>query len=284
MRRPVAADWFLHRLANEPAQRLTDLRPSVPSELCELVDRMLHRQPTDRIGLDSFLNDIKPFVGESNLSDLSVSSLAMAESVAKEDLEQSPSRPQATLTKFWAPAVAPDPSAEKLQNVEPSARSKTNGTNWGTIVATIMSLAGVVFLGILMKLTTAEGEILIETELPSVKVELVDARDRVKDVKVEQGEKTTTVRTGQYRIRLDSPAEDLEVTPNEVTVTRDKIFRVVVSKRKPAAEAATAAQTIGTPPPGEQRNPAAALQATLQLQDTIAQLARERNRPQADSQ
>ena len=50
-------------------------------------------------------------------------------------------------------------------------------------------------------------------ELDNVTVELVNEEDRVERIAVDQKGTTTTLRAGRYRIRLDSPSDEINDFP-----------------------------------------------------------------------
>lgn len=229
---------FLNRLATNDAKRLDEHRDQLPKELAELVASMLRRDPAQRIAsAEEIVQRLQPFAAGSNLSDLATSA---AEKVANSQ-ENAVASIKTNLTDLWSD---PPPAAEAPKKQPPphttttKQREPIGPAGWAAIATGFVMLFGSIALTIIVVLQSPEGDFRIESELDNVRVEVVDEKDRVKVITVEQGTAITTLRAGRYRIRLDSPSDGIEVTPHDVIVTKGRIAIVKVTKIPAAAPAA----------------------------------------------
>ena len=212
---------FLHRLANESAPRLDTKREQVPAALCDLLESMLHRDPDQRESSAEVVAErLSEFAKEADL----VSLVGRVPDQFQPTLKK-PRGVTSTDGAIVAPAVS-------------SSRSPVGPIGWTALALASASFVGLVVLGISMLLKTPEGDFRIESDvLDSLTVEVVDANDRVESIAVDQGKVETTLQAGQYRIRLGSASDEVKISPNVITISKDntaiaKITRTE-STRKP---------------------------------------------------
>ncbi len=270
---------FLHRLATTEAPRLDAYRDGLPPELVEIVSCMVRRDPAQRLpDAADVVARLEPFAANADLTQLA--SAARAKSVAPEDGHAD--AVQASLGAWRAePQVDPAPTVEKPPRSDALPVLRGFGAGWIALAATLGALLGGIALTIILTLRSPEGEIRIESELENVRVELVDEEDHVDLLTVDQGKAQTTVRTGRYRIRLDSPADGIEVTPREVVVSKGTVVLAKVTK---VAEGAGSTQAKGKQngAGAPQRSRVVAMEAQIQLAQTMDELAVARRQEQPD--
>lgn len=213
---------FLHRLANDPAPRLSTKREQVPDALCDLLESMLHCDPQQReTSAEVVAERLEEFAEGSDLRALG---------------SRVPGQFKSTLEK---PRVVAEQSGAVAAPAVSASQPPVGPVGWGTLVLASASLFGLVLMAVSMMLKTPEGEFLIESDvLDSLTVEVVDEKDRVELIAVDQGKAETSLQAGRYRIRLGLPSDEVKITPNVITVAHEeaaiaKITRV--ESKKPTA-------------------------------------------------
>lgn len=122
--------------------------------------------------------------------------------------------------------------------VASTSRPPVGPVGWGALALASASLFGLVLLAISMLLKTPEGDFRIESDvLDSLTVEVVDEKDHVELIAVDQGKAETSLRAGRYRIRLGLPSDEVKITPSVITISNKtatiaKITRI--ESKKPA--------------------------------------------------
>jgi hypothetical protein len=84
---------------------------------------------------------------------------------------------------------------------------------------------------------TPEGTLRIESQAKNVQVELVDEADRTTTVRIEEGENTTQLRAGKYRIRLAGKHDNLALTPGAIELRRGEERLARIAQLPPDASA-----------------------------------------------
>lgn len=265
---------FLNRLATNDANRLDENRDQLPSELVDLVATMLERDPTRRVAsAHEVAERLQCFADDADLRKLAASAIGKRSDSQEREFESV----KASLAECWPQPVAGDPPPKR-----PPTKAPTDGwgrrglIGCGAVACGVLGLFGLVALTIILSLKSGDGVIRIESEVDDVRVEIVDENERADVIAVEQGEAMTAVRTGRYRIRLDSPADGFEVTPQQVTVTKNNVVIATVRKLTPAK-----AQTDAEAP---QRDPVVAMEAQIELSETMSELTEAKNRPEPDAE
>lgn len=263
---------FLNRLATHDAKSVGEHRDQLPGELVDLITAMVQRDPEQRVrSAEEVVERLQPFAAGADLAGLAASALAKT----ADSEENSLASVKASLTDFWT-----KPLDNAQQVVKPPMRTEINENRrlgvagWAALGTAILSVVGLIAFTIVITLTSGEGEIRIESELDDVKIAIVDEKDQVDYMKVEQGTAFLLVRTGRYRIRLNSPSDGVEVTPQEVVVRKNKT--TIATVRRIAAAKATAKAAPA------KRDAAVAMDAQLQLNDAMAELALAKQQPDAD--
>ena len=262
---------FLSRLANDEPTRLDDHRADAPANLVELITNMLSKDPRERIAnMNEVVERLDSLADYSELHKLSASAIAALESDDGQEL----STVQDCLASHLPNQDAP--AQKQIQPTVDHAKASSGIWNWLPLTLGLASLGGIAALAIALTIETPEGQIHISSELDDVKVEIVNEKDRTKNVLVEQGKAMTTVRTGRYQIRLPAELDGIQVSPNSVTVTKDNIFEVEITKKNSVAESPAANETFAAE---KERDPNVAMQARIELQQAIKALDEAKQKP-----
>jgi hypothetical protein len=81
-------------------------------------------------------------------------------------------------------------------------------------------LGGGIWWGIVILLETPQGTLRIESEVGQVRIELLDAEDRVQELQIDRGDNETTLRAGQYRLRLAGEHDAVAISPSTITLRK----------------------------------------------------------------
>ncbi len=223
---------FLNRLATDEASAIDQFRADVPIELANLIAQLLTSDPSQRpSSANQVAEQLAAFAADANVDSIAVQAIAkLDETVEGEEFSV-----KATLSQLLA--------AHRKDDNDPS--TTTSGTNqaaggprrfgpsdWIGLGLGAISLCGVIWLAIILTLKSEQGEIRIESDLEDVRVEIVDEKDRSDILAVQRGQAATTVSAGRYRIRLASPADGIEITPNNLQVTRGGIVIAKIKQTK----------------------------------------------------
>jgi hypothetical protein len=113
-------------------------------------------------------------------------------------------------------------------------------------IVTVMLLAIVLgtFAGITIILRTGEGELIVESEVDDITLELIPDGARVPSLQVRAGE-TTTIRSGKYELRIAGATDSVTVDPQRIVVRRGD--RRIVSIRRKTANTGLKSPTPGGP-------------------------------------
>lgn len=85
--------------------------------------------------------------------------------------------------------------------------------------------------GLLLTIETAEGTLLIESEVSGVEVEVLEEAEQVARLTIEEGENHTKLAIGKYRIHIKGPASQLRMTPEEIELVRGEEVVVRIEHR-----------------------------------------------------
>ncbi|MDP6442895.1 MAG: hypothetical protein QF805_03790 [Pirellulaceae bacterium] len=260
---------YLNRLATNDVKRLDENRDQLPSELVELIASMLQRDPAERTATAAEVADrLLPFAAGADLRELAVS--ALEKSSASNSEQESAAAVRENLADFWSKPLPTD--LEKQPPLPPDSHPHRIGpVGWAALATGVVSVLGLLAFAIVVTLKSPQGDIRIESELDNVRVEVVDEKNKVDVIAVDQDGSTTTVRAGRYRIRLDSPADGIEITPREVVVTKGKT--VIAKVKKVASDQPNANPT---------RDPIAAMEAQLQIEEIETELTKAREQQDPD--
>ncbi len=136
-------------------------------------------------------------------------------------------------------------SADSEQKQDPSSRVAQPPRGPGRKLAWLLALGGVAaaaLFAVVILLRTPEGTLKIESEVDGVQVELVDAQDRTRELAIRQGPNESTLRAGQYRVRLAGAHDGITIDHDVITLQRgaQTVARIT---REPSGPKQAAPQT-----------------------------------------
>jgi hypothetical protein len=245
-------------LANDQAPSIDPGGDRFPPLLTETLDQMLQRDPQQRPGSAAEVAErLEPLIEGCDLTKL----VKQAFDVAPLQFKSIDSLDEDLLPGWKSPPLAEAEAEydnEASDNPEAQSARQPDGhrrrfRRWPTIATAMMGLMSLVALGVVLTLRSAEGEIRIESELDNVTVQIVDETQRSETLAVEQGQTATTVRTGRYRIQLESPTDGVEITPSLVTVKRNEAVVARIIKVNETGEAAATQSTAPKSPRSSKR-------------------------------
>jgi len=243
-------------------------RLEISSELAELIGKCLNRDPEARYQSAAELaQDLESFCKGNDLPKL----LADAESDELQRKKLSATRsesalPSASIKPFQDDIVKPDGSgfremqtpisesrfdssqvaanakakSERLQTAPGRART---GKRWMVALA-LLALIPLVALGIQIVINWQNGQLVIESDNPNVHVRLVKDGKVYKELDIQQGANSTTVRAGKYEIVIDDPSDRMVVTNGTFELKRGEVSIAKISSR-PVKKMAAAKGTDG---------------------------------------
>ena len=144
----------------------------------------------------------------------------------------------------------PARQASKGHLVHPQT-SADGRRNWKVLLPMMVAFGGLLASPMVYRILTDYGEIVVKTDDPNVKVEVLQAGNLVKVIDPSSND-TVTIDSGTYQLQLKNASSEVTVQPNQVTLRRHGREVVTVSKTESArAETAGTARTdtLATSPP-----------------------------------
>ena len=230
----------LRMLANHQPPKLDTLCPGAPAALVALVGSMLARNPQDRPASAAHVAEQLAAFTES--TDL-VSLLKRAKE--KEALAPEPIASERKHRDFM-PAMAHVPIAVADSGGRRSVR------RW--IIAAV-GFPLLLIAGILIKMETEKGQLVIESEVANVKVQIIHDGQPVSGLSIHQGATATRLRADKYEIVIDGPSDGLTIDNNQFTlqngatvIARIRLNRPLDSATTPIASAEMQNETAANAP------------------------------------
>ncbi|MFT5322760.1 MAG: serine/threonine protein kinase [Planctomycetaceae bacterium] len=225
----------LNRLAGTEAPRLTEFRDDIPEELVELIADMLRKDPSERLASATEVADrLAAFTDGADLQALRDQTYSPDDG---DSGEQSAENMRADMEQIW-PVIRSE--GNDVPDAAPAADSgHSNGrSSFGSRVAAAMiGVIATTLLGVVIFLQTDHGEIRIDSTIDDIQVSVVKDDKVFDSFVVKQGKNVFEVRTGKYEIRIASPSDGIEVSPQRVTVVRGDLTIATIQKTaKPAAK------------------------------------------------
>ena len=231
----------LRLLASERPPRVGTLAPELPQPLARLIDRCLDREPNLRPSSAAHLaEELTPFCDQADLQGLlkqaEQSSLA-ADSTKSSHASDSPSSFTASLSSLIShslasesglvqPETGPFPSAHPATATSGRGRKSNTRRRW--LAWGMLPLC--VFAGILLILETQKGQVIIESEVPNLQVELVADGKVYRELELVPGENSTRIYAGQYEVRISDGTDRYVVDQNKFVLKRGErvVARVTI--------------------------------------------------------
>jgi len=182
-------------LARHEAPQLQTLRADVSPELDQLVAELLARQPEDRPASAAHVAErLAAFTAAADLRGL----LAKAQ-VAAETAPVASRR--AEMHAPWREPALPAATAAR------GSGGRTRRRWWlAAAAAPLLLLAGVLIL-----LETQKGQLVIDSEVADVRVQLLQEGQPVRELEIQPGATATRLRADRYQIIIDSPSDAVVV-------------------------------------------------------------------------
>jgi serine/threonine protein kinase len=210
----------LKALTGDPPPRVSSLRADVPAELDDYIARLLARDPESRpASAASVAQTLSAWAGgdlAALVKELPSPLTANADSSDEVELAKR------SLSELLGTATVVS-SADSDQKQAPSSQVARPPRGPGSKLAGLLALGGVAaaaLFAVIILLRTPEGTLKIESEVDGVQVELVDAQDRTQELTIRQGPNESTLRTGQYWVRLAGAHDGITIDHDVITLQR----------------------------------------------------------------
>lgn len=222
----------LRQITDSDALPLNQLRSGIPDELNELVQRMLNNEPESRPqDLGQLSESLSQWADEGGDA-LTILAQTKEGSRSGNDFE--------SVAQSLVSLVGKETAADVLPP------NDGRGTRRAAMALLALAVLGpLLYFGIVIVLQTEMGTVRIESDVPGVTVELLDEKNRVRRIQIENLQHESQIRAGKYRVRLAEEFDSLMVDPNEFVLTKDdtEIARVTV-QRQVAADVADQADEL----------------------------------------
>ena len=213
-------------LATIDAPSVKTRQPCLPDEVAAIVDRMLLRDPGLRFQTTAEVAQaVAPFCGGHRLAALTQQAMqsrhhSLSDEPSSRHVESNkPARHQVE------PAIAGMPDAVAvIKDVAMAAR--VTGVMWPPrrlITRSVMATLGIVFViaaGILIRIRTDTGTLIIECTTSDLPVEIRQGKEAVKQMTLLTGENKITLRSGSYEIVLPTKYDSLTLDAGKFELSR----------------------------------------------------------------
>ena len=201
-------------LAINPVTPIRQLRLDIPDELASIIDRMLAKVPAERFQTpDEVAAALEPFTQGADLGGL----LAVALKAPEPEADSPPMIP---------PRQFPLTPPTSLK--EPQAAHSTSSRKFVGLLMLLILFA--LAAGIIIRIATDNGELIVRAE-EDAQVLVRRGGTNVRQLEVEKGDHTVTVRSGDYELELKSKSDELMVSRNAVSIKRGERVVVHVQQR-----------------------------------------------------
>ncbi|MFN7840958.1 MAG: serine/threonine protein kinase [Pirellula sp.] len=217
----------LKRLSQHQPIQLQTLRPDLPSELCDVVNRLLATQPESRLPSALHVAEaLQPFCEGAELAGLAKRGLQSGRDGAF-DVSVRPAE-----VGLANPLEHPSPIASA--RLSPARRLPPV---WGWIALALVPVLG--YFGWQLILESDQGNLVIESTSDQTKIEIKRrANGTAKEMLVEPGTHLTRLQAGEYDITIHEGSDQISIEPKSVQLRRGEtvVARIV---RLPKNESST---------------------------------------------
>lgn len=220
----------LRALIESETPPIAERRDDIPADLALLVDRMLSRSPEDRPAtMAEVASELEDFCGGHQLQEVltrQMTASATSNDSSSELVDTASPEGHTQNDAVSAYSSASEPASGF------AVESSDAGRRWWRWLALGVVSAAVVVFGVIW-LKTDGGYILIETEDPSIRVEVEILKDDelLKTVSIGRDGDRSWYRSGDYEIRLPSKLQDkLRIVGKELTLERNGEEVVTISQ------------------------------------------------------
>lgn len=221
----------LKQLSQHQPIKLQTLRPDLPSELCNLVNRLLATKPDDRLPSALHVAEaLQPFCESADLVGLATLGLQSDQDCTSD------ASVEAAAIRFSNTLSQSDPGPSAIRS--PARRLPPV---WTWIALASLPLVG--FFGWRILLESDQGNLVIESVSDTTKIEIKrHAGGASQEMLVVPGAKLTRLQSGYYEIIIHEDSDELSIEPQQVQLRRGE---TVVARIKRSSKNATA--SIATP-------------------------------------
>ena len=251
----------LRMLANHQPPKLDTLCPEAPAELVALVGSLLARSPLDRPASAAHVAEQLAVFSES--ADL-VSLLKRAKE--KKALSPEPIASERNHRDFM-PAMAHVPLA---------VAASVGGRNIRRWIIAAIGFPLLLIAGIFIKLEMEKGQLVIESDVANVKVQIINDGKPVSGLSINQGATATRLRADKYEIVIDGPSDGLTIDNNEFTLQNGATV-IARIRLNPSSDPARTPIAAAAMPNGTGRTPNEPLYEGKTLSEWLEMLGRERS-------
>ncbi|GAB5403337.1 MAG: hypothetical protein Aurels2KO_15680 [Aureliella sp.] len=221
----------LRLLAMHEPPSIDTLRDDVPSELVALISELLARSPDGRpASADHVAQRLAQLGQGSDLSKLVTFAVEQAESETDFDVS-----PIASLVSSSATAVSLAEEPKAADAITPNdASGRGSIFAWGLTAASVLALA---VAGVLFTLETQKGQLIVESDVPGVTVQIKQGGKVARELTVEGGAESTRLWAGKYEVVLGAGSDSVQIVDGSVLVMRGetKIARVQLKEKENSA-------------------------------------------------
>ncbi|XZE22303.1 protein kinase domain-containing protein [Pirellulaceae bacterium SH449] len=225
----------LRLLANHVPPKLQEFRPDAPASLCDLVNRLLQTNPTDRPeSAEHVAAELAPMCGNANLSGLIQTAMNTEEQASFEP-------PDSRIAPWSMPSDSRTPSSDPVRKANPDSSNRSTGggnrfANWSKWI--LSALAGFVLYGVIIRWETKEGQLVVESDLSEgdIKLRRIDDGSE-QNLKIETGNTVTKLRAGEYQLELASSSDNISIENGSFVIASGQtvIARVRLEPSTPIA-------------------------------------------------
>ena len=231
----------LKRLSQHQPIQLQTLRPDLPSELCDVVNRLLATQPESRLPSALHVAEaLQPFCEGANLEGLATRGLQSdVDFTSEAGIQPTPSRLFNHLSALASSNTARPSLARRLPPV------------WSWIALAALPLIG--FFGWRIMLESDQGNLVIESSSDTTKIEIKRRSGGVaQEMLVEPGTKLTRLQAGEYDITIHEGSDQISIEPKQVQLRRGetvvaRIIRLPINDPSPSQSGISESSTLGGP-------------------------------------
>lgn len=200
----------LRLLAMHEPPLIHTLRDDVPSELVKLISELLARNPDARPpSADHVAERLSRLGQDSDLPRLV--ELAIEKADDELDLEGTPEREHQFCTANETGTKIPDATTSKT-NVRRSSI--------GAWLLTGLATLGLLAAGVIFTLETQKGQLVVESDVPGVTVQIKQNGKVARELKIENAAQSTRLWAGQYEVVLSAGSDSVEIADRTVVVLR----------------------------------------------------------------
>ncbi len=232
-REPMMAK--LRRIAGDPPMPLSERRSDLPSEVCDLVNRMLSHDANDR---PTSMNEVV-----ASLESLAESSdLAQQVKIATKARKLSERNGRSSDKSHALPASA-------LSELQPKVERSSNGTgnhvNWIVWVATALLLVAAA-MGVVITVQTNAGQLVIETSSPDAEVRVLKAGKPYRQLSITKEAESLRLGAGEYEIEIVGAADGLVIENGKYTLKRGDTWLAKIVHRQTLNEVSESTDPLAT--------------------------------------